>query len=301
MADLHVNDYRRDGAGSASRRHAPPQPGRFGRAARSACFFVLYCSYLLLVMGAGQRLVVWPLIFLFPRRRRAIVRAWLQMQARATLAMARRIAGVRVSVTGAIQPVSCIVVMNHQSVLDIPLGVSLILGPYPLIPTRDRYRRGLPGISPLARLSRFPFVSQHRSATRAELAGLLDAADRVARGEQSLLIFPEGHRTRDGEIGRFMVSGLRAILARARQPVYCVVVDGLWHTRTFAEGMTRFAGSTAHAAVLGPFSPPGVDGKTLDTFIAMLRDRMVATLERLRTGGADHQLAPSAQHDVLAR
>ena len=60
------------------------------------------------------------------------------------------------------------------------------------------------------------------------------AADQVARGELSTLIFPEGHRTRDGEIGPFMRAGLRAILLRAQRPVYLIVVDGLWRARTTA-------------------------------------------------------------------
>jgi 1-acyl-sn-glycerol-3-phosphate acyltransferase len=217
---------------------------------------------------------------LAPGRRRALVRGWLRFHSRATFALARGLANVRVTVRGAIEPSSCVVVMNHQSVLDIPLGLMLVPGPYPLIPTRERYRRGVPGISPLARLARFPFVTQRRVATRAELIALTAAADQVARGEQSLLIFPEGHRTRTGQIGRFMRNGLRLALERARRPVYCIVADGTWHARTFAKALVSFADSQIRVVILGPFPPPAAD--SIEQFIDQLRQRMIETLEQLR-------------------
>ncbi|MEJ7812173.1 MAG: lysophospholipid acyltransferase family protein [Gemmatimonadaceae bacterium] len=259
---------------------ALPVVPRAIRAVRSGAFIVVYFLYLSLVMGLGQRIVIWPLITLFPSRRRAVTRAWLRFHARATFALARSLASVRLTVRGAIGPEACVVAMNHQSVLDIPLGISLVPGPYPIIPTRARYGRGIPGISPLTRLARFPLVSQGRTATRQELLALRDAADQVARGEQSLLIFPEGHRTRDGSIGDFMKSGLKLILARARAPVYCVVADGMWHARTIADATFRFADTSVHAVVLGPFAPP--EAAQLDAFIDELHDRMVAALAELR-------------------
>jgi 1-acyl-sn-glycerol-3-phosphate acyltransferase len=185
-------------------------------------------------------------------------------------------------VEGAIGPESCIVVMTHQSVLDIPIGLSLVPGPYPLIPTRDRYRIGIPGVSPLVRLARFPFVSQGQALTRKELRALITAADQVARGEQSLLIFPEGHRTRDGAIGPFMRSGLHLMLRRARRPVYCVVCDGVTQSRAVTDALTRIAGTRVQVVVLGPFPPP--EAADIDTFIESLRERMIATLAAMRAG-----------------
>jgi len=249
------------------------------RAARSGVFLTVYCAYCAVVMGLGQRLILWPLITLIPGRRRRFMRGWLHLQARATLGLAKLLANMRVSVRGAIDPVSCVVVMNHQSVLDIPLGVSLIPGPQPIIPTRDRYRRGIPAISLLARMADFPFVSQGKTSTRTELRALLTTAEHVARGEVSLLIYPEGHRTRDGEIGPFMTSGLRLLLQRAHRPVYCIVADGMWRARTVAHA-SGFLDIDARVVVLGPFAPP--EACDLDTFIESLRERMIAALAELR-------------------
>jgi 1-acyl-sn-glycerol-3-phosphate acyltransferase len=243
---------------------------------------LVYGAYLTIFIGLGQRLVIWPSIFLLPKRRSSLVRRWLRLQAHATLRLARLLAGIRVTSRGTIPPESCVVVMNHQSLLDIPLGLSLMPGPQALIPTRTRYKRGIPGISPLARLSGFPFVSQGRMLTRDELQAIVDAADQVARGERSLLIFPEGHRSRDGRIGRFMRSGLRIVLERARQrPVYCIVADGFTQARTVADALTGFANTDAQAVVLGPFAPPA-DDRSIDSFIEMLREQMQACLADIR-------------------
>ena len=275
---------------------AESSASRLGRAVRSGAFLSVYACYVAVAIGLAQRRVILPALRLLPRRRPALVRWWLRAHARGTLWLARRLASLRVTVVGdgAVPPEPCIVVMNHQSVLDIPVGVWLMRGPAPLIPTRDRYMRGVPGISPLARLCEFPSVSQKRALARAELQALAAAADKVARGERSFLIFPEGHRTRDGNIGRFMRSGLRIVLSRARRPVYCVVVDGAAHSRTVAEGMTRFAGSDVRVTVLGPFHPPlpdGEDAAALDAFIDTLHARMTAALARLR-GDREGALTP---------
>jgi 1-acyl-sn-glycerol-3-phosphate acyltransferase len=257
--------------------------GRAVRVMRSSAFLFAFTIYTVLAIGLGQRILLWPAIWLFPGKRRRMVRAWLRFHARSTLAMAHGIANVRMTVRGAIPPESCIVVMNHQSVLDIPIGLRLVPGPYPLIPTRDRYQWGVPGISPLARVARYPFVSQKRVLSRSELAALTDAAEQVARGEQSLLIFPEGHRSRDGGLGRFMRSGLRIILSRAERPVYCVAVRGMVNARTFADGLANFANLDVRIAISGPITPPpgGSGDGAVDAFIDLLQERMAAMLAEL--------------------
>ena len=252
------------------------------RAPRSLLFITVYMLYVVFVIGLGQRLIIWPLITLRPTRRRAIVRWWLQFNARATLWLSRVLAGVRLTVRGSIPPEACIAIMNHQSVLDIPLGIYLIPGPYPIIPTRDRYGRGIPGISPLARLARFPLLAQRRSASRQELRSLLETAEQVQRGEQSLLIYPEGHRTRGGEIAPWMKSGLKLILSRAHQPVYVIVADGIWHVRTFADAALRFAGTAIHVIIVGPFAPPRQPSE-LDAFLDTLHERMQSAMNEIRT------------------
>jgi 1-acyl-sn-glycerol-3-phosphate acyltransferase len=290
-----VNSHHSDMPHPAERAIGASMVPRLGRRLRSMLCAICYLVYLLLAMGLPQRVVIWPLVTVLPSRRRAIVRAWLQLQARATLGLFRRVANVRVSVQGAIPPASCIVLMNHQSVLDLPLAVFLVPGPYPLIPTASRYARGIPGISPLMRLARMPLLSRGSIATRRELRALRAAADQVAQGKHSFLIFPEGHRSHDGRLLPFRTSGLRLVLRHVRRPVYCAVVDGVAHTRTAKTAALCIADTDVRVVILGPFIPSADD---IDGFIESLRDRMATTLAQLRATDVD---APADGDLALAR
>jgi 1-acyl-sn-glycerol-3-phosphate acyltransferase len=257
---------------------------RIYRAARSLIFLLAFSLYLFIVIAGGNRFLIPPLLKLFPRHSVRIRRVWLRLHALATTGLARTFGGMRLKVQGTIPRESVVAIMNHQSVMDIPVGVLLIPGPYPIIPTRDRYARArIPGMPSLIRLLRFPVVSQKRENLRNELPAIAEAADSTARGDTSMLIFAEGHRTRDGQIAPFMRTGLRLVLERAKRPVYCIVADGLWHARTTFDAATGFAGATCSVRILGPFTPPS---SNLDAFIDELRDRMVVELEAMRASRA---------------
>jgi 1-acyl-sn-glycerol-3-phosphate acyltransferase len=289
FGDLPVNTISSD-ALSAAPADSPPLPApasrvtRVYRAVRSLIFLVAFSLYLFIVIAVGNRFLIPPLIKIFPRYDLRIRRVWLRLHAIATTGLARTFGGMRLKVQGAIPRESVVVIMNHQSVMDIPVGVFLIPGPYPIIPTRDRYARArVPGMPSLIRLLRFPVVSQKRENLRNELPAIAEAADSTARGDNSMLIFAEGHRTRDGQIAPFMRTGLRLVLERAKRPVYCVVADGLWHARTTFDAATGFAGATCSVRILGPFAP---QSSNLDEFIDDLRERMVVELDAMRAARA---------------
>jgi len=252
------------------------------RATQSLLFAVIYSIYLVVVMVPVQGLVIRPLCALNPLRRPAILRWWFQVQAHWVLGLARHLGGLRLHVEGTLPEAPLILVMNHQSLLDIPAAVSLLRGPYPVIPIRDKFTRGFPGISGLSRLAGFPALKQGERATRAEHAAMVAAAEAVARGERTMILYPEGHRSRDGEIQPFMTQGLKLVFRHAHQhPVYVVVIDGMWQLRSFTDITLRLAGQRAEVRVLGPYTIPTERGDH-EAFIASLREEMVTTLDRLR-------------------
>jgi len=243
-------------------------------------FFFVYAVFTLTLFDLGQRLVIWPAVLLYPVKRRAIMRRWLRFLAKGSLWISRVFGGVRVTVQGTPPTESCLLVMNHQSLLDITISVNAAEGPQAVIPTRERYGHGIPGISSLTKLGRFPLVAQQARASKAEVAALLGAAKDLANGETTLIIYPEGHRTTDGSIQPFMRSGLRLILSRAQRPIYYVVSDGLWHARTLKQTVHSFANSKVDVVIRGPFPPPARED--IDTFIDELHARMTATLAEIR-------------------
>lgn len=222
---------------------------------------------------------------MFPLSAAKFLGPWARFQCRTILRLLRIFAGVRLTVEGSIPPESCTVIMNHQSMVDIPLGFHIVPGPLPLIPTRRRYAWGIPGVSVFVRAARLPLISQTRKDIRKDLALLTDAVERTRKGETTFFIFPEGHRTKDGSILPFMTRGLRLALSRIPRPVYCVVADGMWHIRTLADTMTRVANTQIRVRIIGPFHPPQQE-EDIPAFIDDLRARMIATLEDIRRNAA---------------
>jgi 1-acyl-sn-glycerol-3-phosphate acyltransferase len=243
-------------------------------------FFIVYAIFTVTIFDLGQRLIIWPIVLLYPVKRRAIVRRWLRFLAKGSLWISRWFGGVRVTTKGTAPSESCLLVMNHQSLLDITISVNAAEGPQAVIPTRERYGHGIPGISSLTKLGRFPLVTQQARALKAEVAALLQAAKDLAAGETTLIIYPEGHRTTDGSIQPFMRSGLKLLLSRTQRPIYYIVTDGLWHARTIKEAIHSFANSDVDVVIRGPLPPPAKED--IDTFIDDLHARMVATLAEIR-------------------
>jgi 1-acyl-sn-glycerol-3-phosphate acyltransferase len=253
---------------------------RAGRALRGVLFFFLWIAFLLLVTAPVQRLLLWPLVTLLPSRRTRIMGPWLRFQGNAVLVLCRVTAGVRIDVSGEFPKEAVVALMNHQSVFDIPMVLAFFRGPPPLIPTRERYKRYIPALSQVLRLARYPFVSQLASGRRNDLAAIQDACARVARGENSLVIFAEGHRSRDGRIGRFMRGGPRIILTQTRRPVYTIVADGMVGARTFTDALAILANRRIRVRIDGPYEPP--TEAEADAFLDRLHADMSATLEALR-------------------
>ena len=252
------------------------------RAAHSLLFGVIYSIYLVVVMLPVQRFILKPLCALNPMRRPAILRWWFRAQADWVLGMARWLGGLRYDSADPLPATPLIMVMNHQSMLDIPAAVALLRGPYPVIPIRERYTRWIPGISGLARWAEFPALRQGERATRAEHAAMVAAAEAVERGERTMIIYPEGHRSKDGEIQLFMTQGLKLVFRHAHtRPVYLVVVDGAWRMRSFADLALRVSGQHMQVRVLGPYAVPP-ERTEHEAFIASLRTDMITALERLR-------------------
>lgn len=230
----------------------------------------------MVVGGLYQRLVVYPAVFFFPRRRTALTSRYFKGMSHGILALMRA-GGAKLRRTGTIpthEPV--LVLMNHQSLLDIPTA-GLMSQPYvPLFVTRKRYHYGVPAVSPCLRLMGCPVVDPRDR--KAALRAVRDAARTLEHG---MLIFPEGHRTRDGEIGEWKTAGILTVLRERRMPVYVVVTDGFWAARRFADFMMGVTGIRGQTVVLGPFLPPD-DDAALGAFVAGLRDTMAAQLAGMR-------------------
>lgn len=255
------------------------------QAARSVLSFLVVLLWMLLVGAPLLYLLVLPVgALLSGTPRRALTSAYMKLICWGILS-GLRLGGARFERRGRIPTAEpSIILMNHQSLLDI-VTVTLMGTPYvPAFVPRRRYARWyilLVGGS--IWLLECPVVDPRRDAK-----GAVAAMRRAAlEHEHGLLIFPEGHRSVDGEVRAFRTAGTLAALSARRLPVYVVVSDGFWFGRRFVDffwSVPRIRGETE---VLGPFEAPETEDE-LPPFVERMRDLMI---ERLRQRRAERHAA----------
>ena len=235
----------------------------------------------LLLADVVQRLVIHPAVRLAPGRRVSILTRWERLLAWWVLMPMERLGGARIPELPAIPGgPGVLVLMNHQSVIDIPLVVASLRDSYPRIVTRKRYERWIPLISHMVRLYQYPVVDPR--ARGAEMRRALASIREAARSsEVPLALFPEGTRTRDGEIGRFKTTGLHLILRQRPWTVYVLVADGFWERAKVVDFVRGMAGIRGRVGLRGPFEWED-EGADPEPFVARMRQEMVEELDRLR-------------------
>lgn len=235
----------------------------------------------LLVCDVIQRFVISPLVRLFPSRRDRILAVWQQGIASVVLGLVRIVGGARIGDIPQLPSGSgVLILMNHQSLLDIPLVVRSVRPGYPRIVTRARYASGKPLISHMLKLYQYPLVNP-RATVRADLERLGRAA---AESPVPVVIYPEGTRTRNGSLGRFKRTGLKAILDGRSWEVWLATADGYWQCAKLEDFRESVSGLRGTMSVAGPWTSPepGSDPTELEAFIRDMEARMGHALDELR-------------------
>jgi 1-acyl-sn-glycerol-3-phosphate acyltransferase len=244
---------------------------------------VLACLLLLgIVAPLALYLVVVPWGILQPRRRRELGVSWVTLIAR-SLVLLCRAGGATFEIEGEIdcaQP--GVVIMNHQSVLELAPLIHILKQRLPRFVARARYARGIPTVS-----RAIWYLDGIVIDPRRDRAGAVSAIKRAAeRGlDHAVMLFPEGHRTRDGEIGPFRPAGVHALLEGRQMPVWTIVSDGFWRFRKvlntfFGLGSVRGRMRVVEK-VMSPENP-----EDLPAFIEQRRQTMIRELAKMRAEGS---------------
>lgn len=207
--------------------------------------------------------------FFDPERRRqnAAERAW----ARALLL----VSGVKVKVEGlekVAKDGSYVFVSNHLSYMDTPVALSSI-------PVRFRFlaKRGLFQIPFLGwHLGRAGHIRVPREDARAAVKTMTLAAEVVRKEGVSLLIFPEGGRSRDGETGEFK-EGAAFIAIKAGVPLVPVALKGTREILPFGSGIVQTG--TVTMRIGDPIPTTQATPRDRLRLTEELRQRVLALLE----------------------
>ncbi len=201
------------------------------------------------------------------RKQNAIERAW----ARALLA----VSGVKVKVEG-LEKIkedgSYVFVSNHLSYMDTPVALASL-------PVRFRFlaKRGLFQIPFLGwHLARAGHIRVPREDARAAVKTMTLAAQIVREQGISLLIFPEGGRSRTGEMRAFK-EGAAFIAIKAGVPLVPIALKGTREVLPYGSGIFRKGKVTMRIGDPIPTSQASPHDRVRLT--EELRHRIVALLE----------------------
>lgn len=111
------------------------------------------------------------------------------------------------------------IIANHQSFLDPPL-IAAGIRRHICFMARDTLFKGLFGWH-ISHLNAFPI-----SHDKSPLAGIKETLKRL-KDEQAVLIFPEGTRTEDGNLGEFH-KGIISVARRSKAPILPCVIKGAY-------------------------------------------------------------------------
>ncbi len=201
------------------------------------------------------------------RRQTAIARSW----ARVLL----WVGGVKVKVEGLenISPDgSYVFVSNHLSYMDTPVVLAHI-------PVQFRFlaKRGLFQIPFLGwHLARAGHIRVPRGDARAAVKTMGVAAQVIRECGISLLIFPEGGRSRQGALGEFK-EGAAFIAVRAGVPLVPMCLKGTREVLPFGSGNIRRG--TVTMRIGDPIPTSGASDRDRAKITAELREKIVALLE----------------------
>ena len=184
------------------------------------------------------------------------------------------VCGIRVRIRGAehIPPGAiCVWTANHQSYLDIPVV-------FARLPADFR-------IMAKASLFHFPFLgwhlrrSGHMPVERANPAraarSLLAAAAHVRRGT-AVFIFPEGGRSRDGQLQEFK-TGAFLLAIKAETPVVPVTIHGTFAALPMHSWNVR--PGVVDLVLHPPISTAGMTSHSSDALTAQVRDVIARDLD----------------------
>ncbi|HIM57195.1 MAG TPA: 1-acyl-sn-glycerol-3-phosphate acyltransferase, partial [Candidatus Latescibacteria bacterium] len=165
---------------------------------------------------------------MLPNQRAAILGRWQRCLCRTLFLILKVVGGADIPRPGRVPGgPGILILMNHQSLLDIPMVMASVDGACLRIVTRARYARWIPIISHTIRTLEYPVVNP--GAKAGTTRRYLEQLGQVARTTDApLVLYPEGTRTRNGKIGQFQSSALERILAARDWRVYALVTDGYW-------------------------------------------------------------------------
>ncbi len=173
-------------------------------------------------------------------------------------------------------PENFIVISNHQSLLDIPVYMKFLKGREMRFIAKDALGRHIPLVSEMLRTQEHCLIPRKAKPMEA-MRYISDFGKRVVERKQIPILFPEGSRTRDGNVGKFFSAGFRQLTESTGLPVVVCALDGGWKLRDFRKIMTNIKYGSYRVKILKIYEPP----KSKEECNAILEDSRILMQQQI--------------------
>jgi len=152
-------------------------------------------------------------------------------------------------------PENFIIIANHQSLLDIPLFMNFFRGKDVRFIAKDTLGRHIPLVSEMLRSQEHCLIPRRAKPMEA-MRYISEFGKRVVERNQIPILFPEGSRTRNGDVGKFFSAGFRQLSESTNLPVVLCALDGGWTLRDLRKMMTSMKCGCYRVKILKIYDPP---------------------------------------------
>lgn len=183
-------------------------------------------------------------------------------------------------------PPQCLVVANHQSLMDIIVLMRFLGGSRkPRFVAKQELRYGIPLVSFLLRKGGHSLI-QRKGAAMDTMRAITDMALLCMQEGASPVIFPEGTRSRTGKLGPFHAAGVRRIQEVVSLPVVAIAIEGGWKIATL-RGFLRNFGITPYTLELSGLYQAPHGKKEMVSVLEQARDAIATSIGQIRKDHGD--------------
>ncbi len=152
-------------------------------------------------------------------------------------------------------PENFIIIANHQSLLDIPLFMNFLRDREVRFIAKDTLGRHIPLVSEMLRAQEHCLIPRKAKPMEA-MRYISDFGKRAVERKQVPILFPEGSRTRDGNVGKFFSAGFRQLTESTGLPVVVCALDGGWRLRDLRKLVSNLKHGSYRVKILKIYDAP---------------------------------------------
>ena len=216
------------------------------------------------------------------RRANLVTRHWHVVLTELTL----RVLGCRLDVRGTVPSGRYIVISNHQSTADIAILPWALRSLNVKFVSKQELGRGIPTVS--MALTHWGSALIGREASRDDVTRIKKMSRGLAYWSASVVIFPEGTRSRDGRLQPYKSGAVRIVAHETGLPLLPVAIDGTYVARDLPGFARNMPGARATVTIGTPIPREAWEGR-LDRAVEEIR---AWAEETIVTGRRDGSVPP---------